>query len=247
MNHFAHWVAYFERNRAQRAAIAWEQGIRVEPQMQGALVRSLQRFQIGEQGDGAHLKRGARSAGDPTYVAAVELFIREEQEHARLLAQILAALGAPLLRWHWSDACFTVLRRLLGLRWEVLVLLVAEIVGRCYYQTLHERLSDPVLRSIFGQIARDEASHLDFHCEYLHYAFAPLPAVARSCVRATWVLFFRSVCLVAAWDHAALLRALWLTPNAFRRDCDLLMQEAAAQIFGPATALEPAASAILRK
>ena len=85
------WLSYFERNRARRMLIPWECGIIVEPHLRDPLIRSLQRFQVGEQGDGRHLRMGAAATGDPAYVAAMALFVEEEQEHARLLARLIEA------------------------------------------------------------------------------------------------------------------------------------------------------------
>src|SRR5262249_52419677 len=106
------WLQYFEYNRDRRMEIPWERGLEVEAELRGPLIRSLQRFQVGESGEGRHLRSKAATTGDPIYQAAIELFIQEEQEHARLMAGILGRLQAPLLKGHWSDGCFILLRRL---------------------------------------------------------------------------------------------------------------------------------------
>ncbi|OEV25973.1 hypothetical protein AN219_25485, partial [Streptomyces nanshensis] len=66
----------------------------------------------------------ADQAGDPDYGQAVRLFIAEEQNHARLLARLLTAGGVATLPGHWSDVVFVRLRRLLGLRTELLMLMI---------------------------------------------------------------------------------------------------------------------------
>jgi hypothetical protein len=225
MSFATNWLRYFERNRSNRVTLPPQADVAVEPDLRGPLVRSMQRFQLGEQGDGMHLRRGAIGAGDATYAAAIALFVQEEQEHARLLASLLAGLNAPLLRWHWSDVCFTLLRRLLGLRWEVLVLMVAELIGKRYYQALHERLQEPTLRRVFGQIMHDEVGHIAFHTDFLQRAFGSQALPVRVLVCATWWLLFRCVCQVVVCDHASLLRAIDLAPAEFRRDCCALADE----------------------
>ena len=112
---FVDWLSYFRHNREDRHLIPWERCITVAPRLHDPLIRSLQRFQVGEQGDGKHLKQGAATLGDPDYEETIRLFIEEEQEHSRLLARILNALDAPLLAGHWSDRIFIVLRRMTGL------------------------------------------------------------------------------------------------------------------------------------
>jgi hypothetical protein len=225
------WVAYFERNRSRRMAIPWERGIAVEPQLREPLIYSLQRYQVGEQGDGAHLKAGAAATGDQEYAAAIALFVQEEQEHARLLAQLLQGMGAPLLRRHWSDICFTILRRTAGLHMELLVLMVAEMIAKRYYRALHEGTDDPVLKTAFAQILRDEQGHVAFHCDELHRTFNALPTPARRAIRLGWRLIFRATCLVVMYDHRAVLRAVHVAPAAFWRDCGQIFDETAARIF----------------
>ncbi|MDF6103118.1 hypothetical protein [Gordonia hongkongensis] len=79
------WSEGFRVRAAQRSEGAdpqWSAGSRLDP----AIVRSLQKFQVGESGDGAHLIANAAAAGDRDYEAAVRLFVAEEQNHARILA-----------------------------------------------------------------------------------------------------------------------------------------------------------------
>src|SRR5260370_32900502 len=108
------WLNYFKANRIHRHAIPWERDINIDPCLHAPLIRSLRRFQVGESGEGRHLRRQAARSGDADYQAAIDLFIKEEQEHARLMAGILKKLNAPVLGHHWSDSCFILLRRLFG-------------------------------------------------------------------------------------------------------------------------------------
>src|SRR5213075_377485 len=104
------WLNYFEHNRVHRRDVPWEQPLEIAaPSLRDALIRSLQKFQIGESGEGRHLRKKAANSGDPAYHAAIDLFIKEEQEHARLMAGILRKLNARLLHAHWSDGCFILL------------------------------------------------------------------------------------------------------------------------------------------
>jgi rubrerythrin len=213
------WSAYFERNSVARTVAAPCGDVHVPPALRAPLIRSLQRFQIGEQGDGTHLRQAAAATGDRDYERAIELFVKEEQRHARLLAGVLDRLEADLLRWHWSDVCFTLLRRLLGLRWEILVLRVAELIGRRYSQALAEHVPLPELRPIFGEIMRDEVGHIAFHTDFLESAFARQPLAVRLAVCAAWWLFFQVVCLVVIWDHGSLLRAIDVPLGRFKAAC----------------------------
>jgi hypothetical protein len=233
------WLEHFEHNAANRRDIPWQLGVHVEPYLRVPLVRSLQRFQVGEQGDGKHLIAGARSNGNTVYARTVELFIREEQAHSRLLASLLAAMGAPLLKWHWSDLAFMQLRQLCGLRVELLVLLSAEMIAKRYYRALYEGTRDPVLRAAFAQILSDELGHVAFHIDFLQRGFADLPNPVPRLVRMAWRAFFSAVCLVVAHDHRSVLKAVGVAPNEFLRDCHQIFKETSRAIFTPQLAVAP--------
>ncbi len=70
------WVEHFARNRTECIYIPWELGVHVGPHLRSALAKSLQRFQIGESGDGEHLRKVAARTGHRQYALAVEAFVR---------------------------------------------------------------------------------------------------------------------------------------------------------------------------
>jgi hypothetical protein len=230
----AEWRAYFEHNSRNRMTIPWEQGISVEADLRQPLIRSLQRFQVGEQGDGKHLCRKAAALGDPVYLETIELFVKEEQEHARLLACLIKGMDGRLLKYHWSDVCFVFLRRPAGLKLELMVLLIAEMIAKRYYRALYEGTADPVLQAVFAQIVCDENGHVGFHSDTLYRAFAPLPGWARSFIRQTWHLVYTIVCVVVMLDHRSVLRAVRVSSSDFLRDCNRIFDETAADIFATA-------------
>lgn len=227
----ADWLAYFTHNRAHRMPIPWERGVHVGFFLRKPLTHSLQRFQIGESGDGRHLKRHAARTGDATYAAAVELFIAEEQEHSRLLAQVLYGMNAELLDGHWSDVAFMLVRHVSGLHAEILTLLIAEIIAKRYYRALAEGVDDPVAHAIFAQIVHDEQGHVAFHVDRLHADFSPLPRPVRAAIRFGWKAAFHLVSLIVLFDHRAILRAVNVQPRAFLRDCNALFDQTAGEIF----------------
>ncbi|HEU0010215.1 MAG TPA: ferritin-like domain-containing protein [Verrucomicrobiae bacterium] len=225
------WLDYFQYNRDHRFDIPWERSAHPDPCLRGPLIASLQRFQVGESGTGSHLRVKAAATNDPDYQAALDLFIKEEQEHARLMAEVLRRLGAPLLGDHWSDRIFVLLRRLFGLNLELLVLLLPEMIAKRFFRALHDGTHDPVLCAVFAQIVYDEEGHLGFHTDYLQHAFAMLPLWKRGVLRAVWRVAFRVACLVVMFDHRAALRATGVSWAKFWWDCGLIFDEVAARIF----------------
>jgi hypothetical protein len=232
------WVEYFARNRAERIYIPWELGVHVSPHLRSGIAKSLQRFQIGESGDGAHLRRVAARTGDSRYARAVEAFVREEQEHAAIMAGVLRCLDAPLLQRHWSNGCFRLLCLVSGLRTELLVLLVAEMVAKRYFRLLLESTSDPVTTAMCRQILHDEDGHIAFHCDALRPSLANLPPTVQWVLRAAWRAFFGTVCLLVTYDHRALLRAT---------GCHVLFDSVASEVFAVEARLPKAGGSTRRR
>ncbi|HEY1176117.1 MAG TPA: hypothetical protein VGF17_08160, partial [Phytomonospora sp.] len=214
---YAGWVADFVAERDRRVVVgdpAWTRGARLPR----ALIRSIQRFQVGEDGDGAGLRAKAGRAGDPGYAEAVGLFVAEEQNHARMLALLLSAAGARTLSGHWSDAVFVRLRRLLGLRLELLVLMVAEVVALRYYRALRDGCRDPLASEVAGRILSDEERHVPFHCQRLREGLAGVGPRTRRVVTSGWRVLLAGAAVVVAWDHGSALRAVGVGRGAFVRD-----------------------------
>jgi bacterioferritin (cytochrome b1) len=233
------WLDYFQRNLQHRSSIPWDQPITVEAHLREPLIGSLKKFQLGESGEGRTLRAHARATGDPIYAAAIELFIREEQEHARLMARILEQLRAPLLRRDWTNGCFVWMRRGFGLHQELLILLLPEMIAKRYFLALRDGTRDPVLRAVFQQIARDEEGHLAFHTEYLRRAFKRLSFTRKIATLILWRILYRMTCLVVLFDHGAVLRAANVGSGSFWHDCGTVFDEVAAGIFSPEQVLAP--------
>ncbi|MFI1279314.1 ferritin-like domain-containing protein [Streptomyces sp. NPDC020858] len=208
------WVGEFEAERERRAALGdpdWGKGA----QLPAEIVRSIQKFQVGEDGDGSALSGKADLAGDPVYSEAVRLFIAEEQNHARMLKLLLAAGGAGILDGHWSDAVFVRVRRLLGLRVELLVLMIAEVVALGYYRALRDGAADPLTSEVAGRILADEERHVLFHCLRLREGLAGLPRPARRAVTAGWRGLLGGAAALVAADHGPALRTLGVGRGTF--------------------------------
>ena len=233
------WLEYFEWNRANRPPVPWDRGVDLEPHLRAPLIRSLQKFQLGESGEGRRLRRHAAATGDAVYATAIDLFIKEEQTHARLMGQVLRLLDAPLLKSDWTDGCFILLRHLFGLHQELMVLLLPEMIAKCYFRALHDGTRDPVLRLGFAQIAQDEEGHLAFHIEYLRRAFESMSFSRRILAQVIWRFLYRATCVLVMADHREILRGVGLSPEQFWRECGRIFDEVAAGIFSPARVLAP--------
>lgn len=219
---FGRWVDHFEANEAVHAevdaAIDFDADCDVPEPVRRPLIESVRRFQLGESGDGRQLLRNAQRAGDPEYVRAIGLFVAEEQQHAALLLRLLGYLGGTPMSRHWSDAVFVRLRRLMGLRTELMVLTVAEVVALSYYGGLAAAGPDPVTRAVAARIVDDEHAHVRFQRDRLRDGFADSPAPLRALALGLWWLVAVGATVVVAFDHRGVLDAIGYRRTGFVRD-----------------------------
>ena len=229
MTTYAEHTEEFERQRRLRAEIveSWPRTARFNP----ALVRSIQRFQAGEDGDGASLLAKSARAGDADYLAAVRLFVAEEQNHARLLRNVLACAGEETIDGHWTDTVFVGVRRALGLRLELMTLMLAEVVALRYYRALRDGTQHDLLTTIAGRILADEQRHVPFHVDRLRNGFERTPALGRLAGAGFWWLLMTGATLVVAADHGRALRALGVTRRRFTADVLGLFRPIAREVF----------------
>jgi len=231
MKSYAEHLADFRWQRELRARIVerWPSGGALEP----ALVQSIQRFQAGEDGDGAGLIAKSAAAGDPDYAAAVRLFVAEEQNHARLLRNVLAWAGEGVIRGHWTDTVFVAVRRSMGLRLELMTLMLAEVVALRYYRALRDGTGHPLLSDTAARILADERRHVPFHVDRLHNGFADSPGPVRAVAKAFWWLLMTGATIVVALDHGKALHHLHVTRRGFARDVLGLFHPIAREVFSP--------------
>jgi len=216
---FDDWLAHFRANPTRQLelenSIEWDAPAKVTGPTRRAFIRSFQRFELGEDGDGEHLLRKATRAGDSAYLASLSLLVQEEQKHSELFRRGLARLHAPRLEAHWSDAVFTGLRRMLGLRTELALFLVAETVAMGYFTALADRAPDPVLRGIGQRIATDEQDHIRFHIDRLRHGFRCTFRIGRLIIGLSWGVIAAGAALVIVVDHGPALRACGLSRTRY--------------------------------
>ena len=228
------WLDHFERNRLHRPEPDWHRPTPFPAETAARLARSLAHFQLGESGEGTMLLTEARRAwpDDPDYVAALALFVAEEQEHARLLEHLVARLGGSLVTRHWTDRCFRLIRHALGVGFEIQVLMTAEIIGTTYYRLLRST-GDAVLRQTCELMVRDETQHLRFHADRVVVAQLGWSLGRRALWTAQFRLLFRAA-VAAAWlDHRPALLAVGISRRFFTTEAraearDWLLRRAAA-------------------
>lgn len=224
------WLAYFRRNTETLLSIPWSNGASLTPEESHAIYRSIQQFQLGESSDGNHLRDLAHAyavrTGDVAYGEAMDLFIQEEQRHARDLGRFMDLAEIPRTTSHWSDRVFRSLRTMGNLEMMLSVLLAAELIAKAYYVALREATDSPALRQLCRQILRDEAQHMYFHVERLARLRAGRRWWSLDLVHALYRLFFGGTCLVVWMGHARVFKKTDTTFRGFWTTCRQEMREA---------------------
>ena len=216
----ARWVSHFQANHENRPEPDWTAPVALPAEVIAPLVRSLEQFQLGDGGGPAYLiarnrerflaqAEGTRRRGD--------LWFAEEREHARLLGEAVARFGGTCITKHWSFTTFCATRKWFGVRFELTVLLLTEIVSTVYYRMLLRHANDPALKGMCRLILRDEIGHVSFHRDRLaRQARAGTATFGR-----LWRGRFRVLGLAAAtmlWvNHAPGLKAVGVTRGAYYR------------------------------
>jgi len=209
------WRLYYEFNQLHRVEPEWNAPCLLPENLRQTLAVSLSHFQLGETGGGTFLLREASKEADAEDLTALGYFVQEEAEHARLLARMVERLGGTKVHRHWTHGLFKLARRAGGFRFEIQMMLTAEIVGTAYYELLEAKIADAPLKAALRLMLNDESGHIAFHLDRLRLHWREyLPFE-----RALWALQFQALLLTAlrvAWlDHGPCLRAVGHTWQDF--------------------------------
>lgn len=215
------WLAYFTHNAAALRPIPWQAEVDLTPAERAAVADSVATFQLGETGGGRHLlaaaARYAAGCGDEDYLAALRLFIAEEQRHGRELGRWLDLAGIPRIQKNWTNVVFRRLRQLAGLELMISCLLAAEVLAKVYYAALRKATASRLLRAICEQILKDEVAHIRFQSQRLALLRRARPRALLSLTVAWQRVLFAATALVVWRSHRRALAAGGLTFGEFCR------------------------------
>ena len=220
MNH-TKWIAHFQRNREQRVEPDWSAPFPLPEAVLKHLRPSLAEYQLGDGGGPACLIAGDaeqfRGSSDAMR-KIVDLWFAEEREHSRLLGRALDRIGARRVHGHWSFSAFLACRRVMGVRAELQVLLLVEIVSTVYYRLIRRHCADEPLRAMCSLILRDEAGHVAFHRDRLAAAGVSGWGVGGMLWAAQFRLFGLAAAVMLWLNHGRCLQALGARPTEFARE-----------------------------
>ncbi|MBB5039265.1 ferritin-like domain-containing protein [Prosthecobacter dejongeii] len=217
------WIHHFQTNAAVHDQLLFEEPSSLPESIREPLVHSLAIFQLGESGGGTRLRRYAREVAPLEnfrgYQRAIDLFVCEEQAHARLLGRLVDHLKGSLLQKQWTNSIFRRLRFLVNLEFAIQVLLTAELVAEVYYGSLYLRVPDAAVKAACRQILRDEMKHLEFQRQFLAERVATFTPVGRYLWRCQFQVIHALTTRVVAWDHRQCLKALGMSFSGFVQRC----------------------------
>lgn len=231
------WRDYFRSNMSKYATLVLPHKLMCDDRARNAaLAATLARFQIGETGEGKHLKKQALKVEGPVYLETIDLFLKEENNHANYLAKVIGLLDGKLMSGHWTDAFFIVFRRALGLKTELFVLLVAEILGQAFYDCVAHSPEYEELSPLFETIVSDEKAHLEYHTQYLGLRMQEtfpgmLGKVSRTVLYAAWTALFIAAMTVFIADNRRGLKATDASCIDYVLNCLCLFENAGRRIF----------------
>lgn len=217
------WLNHFEYHAEQPRGAAGGSKSPLRPEERRLIAGSIAIFQLGEQSDGSGLLRAAyrfAAAHDDELLPRItELFIREEQRHARLLRAFMEEHGIRSRSLHWTDALFRRARRLAGFELYLHVLITAELIGNVYYRALESVTGCQRLKDLCRTLIADELAHVGYESELILELRARRPALLRSLIRLTHRAFFYGAACAVWVSHRAVLSRAGHTAAAFLRCC----------------------------
>lgn len=216
------WFTHFSLRSMTALHVSSSAAIQLTEKERRTITPSIQQFQLGEGSRGQRLlERGqkfGRGVNDPLFAGALDIFIKEEQQHSRYLAAFMESQSIPLVQKHWVDSVFRKLRGLAGLELSLTVLVTAELIAVPYYRALRGATGSPILKLICTRILEDEASHLKFQAFMLPRVVSARPAALRRTLRELHRLFLLGTIHVVWIEHRAVFEAASYSFRRFKHE-----------------------------
>lgn len=215
------WKRHFQHNLTIQR-VDWRVAPSLAPEERAAVLHSLKAWQLGETSDGRHLlaaaRRYAARLGDPVYVEAVELFIREEQKHGGNLGRYVDLIGEQRAKKDWGDTLFRKVRYFnTSMELWTITVVIVESAAQVFYQALHDATRCALLRSICTDILIDEAHHIKFQNERLHILFQRKGFYNKALSLLLYSLLFFVVVHAVWYGHRRAFKAGGVHRNGFMR------------------------------
>ena len=211
MHTSSYWIGHFKANLLKKR-IDWNKEPNISETEIDCILHSLQAWQLGETSEGRQLiaaaDRYANKTGDPDYLNATKLFIKEEQKHGANLGTYLDRIGKPRIKQNWGDSLFRTVRHLnTSMESWTLAVIVVESTAQIFYQSLKDATGCGLLKEICTDILIDEAYHITYQTEHLAAIFESKTPFAKSWRIVVYRHFFYATSLLIWFAHKQLFKA----------------------------------------
>ena len=211
-----YWLCYFLHNRHERTDIHWQSQTPSSASFESALSRWL--GQSAQPATQLHQRRWlvGRAVNslqsDPAYVQSLRLLVKEEQYHRDLVDHCLQRLSAqrqgpgPIRKA--GNYIWQTVRRTLGMRFELSVILLAQIITVALWRLVQGSPDiDSTIESASNQLLQDKRAHIDFHAERLTLEFVAFNFIRRNLRRWRLRVMFALLLALVIWRQRRLIRA----------------------------------------
>ncbi len=217
------WLAHFRSQAAHPRRVPTTLDDTLTGRERRLIGDSIATFQLGESSDGEQLRQCVRrfcdSRTDHSLEEVFDLFIAEEQRHARLLGEFMQDHEIPEIEQAITDQAFRGLRHLGGLEARLRILVTAEIIGIVYYRSLEVVTDCRRLQILCRTLVADELVHVAFESQLLLALKAPRSGIAKWLLGA-WEHSLLTAASLAVWTtHRRVLKSAGYGPVLFLRDC----------------------------
>jgi hypothetical protein len=217
------WLAHFRSQAAHPRQLPTTLDDTLTGRERRLIAASIATFQLGESSAGTQLRRAVlshcQSRADHPLVEIFDLFIAEEQRHARLLGEFMQDHEIAALARSTTDQVFRGLRHLGGLQARLRILVAAEIIGIVYYRALEVVTECRRLRILCRTLVADELAHVAFESQLLAAMQEGRPGGVKW-LRGAWGQCVLWAATLAVWaTHRRVLKSAGYGPLLFLRDC----------------------------
>jgi hypothetical protein len=217
------WLAHFRSQAAHPRQVPATLPDTLSGRERRLIADSIATFQLGESSEGTHLRRAVRQhrpvQEGTDLVEIFDLFIAEEQRHARLLGEFMQDHDIALRGHAATDQLFRRLRRLGGLEARLRILLTAEIIGIVFYRALEVVTDCRRLQILCRTLAADELVHVAFESQLILAMKSGRSAFSKLLLGAGEQALLGAAALCVWVTHRRVLKCAGYGPLLFLRDC----------------------------
>ncbi|HTC50784.1 MAG TPA: hypothetical protein VK700_02490 [Steroidobacteraceae bacterium] len=217
------WLAHFRSQAAHPRQVPTTLDDTLSGRERRLIEASIATFQLGESSDGRQLRRAVQrhcpGSANPALVEIFDLFIAEEQRHARLLGEFMQDHEIAPRERAATDQAFRRLRRLGGLEARLRLLVSAQLIGIVFYRALEVVTDCRRLQILCRTLVADGLVHVAFESQLLLAMNSGRAGITKALLGAWEQCVLTSAALLVWATHRRVLKSAGYGPLLFLHDC----------------------------